>query len=278
MARNKKRQEKEEKGYRKPKLNLSKETKRAIAVVIFVALALLVLLSLVGIAGDWGNYMFKFLSAIFGVLTYAVPLILLMVAIALYKQNLEDDAEKQFYLRTYVGAILLTGSVAGLIHMFQISPELGAFDLAAQGRGGGYLGAIFSAPAYNLFGFWAGSIILFALFLIGVLITFDISLKKLFMSRPAAEPLKESEPALPLKINAMNQEGFVSEKVTDKNKMIQEPAEETIVKTTPLKTGVVQQKSDPLALEAITLEDRKDWKLPPFDLLDDNQTRWTAAT
>ena len=33
-----------------------------------------------------------------------------------------------------------------------------------------------------------------------------------------------------------------------------------------------RQRTKALKIEAITLEDRKDWKLPNFDLLDDNQT------
>src|SRR3984957_14837458 len=271
MVRNKK-HEKEDKKFKKPTLNLSQETKRAIVVVIFVALALLVSLALAGIAGIWGEYLFRFLSMIFGVITYVVPLIFLLIAIALYKQDLENEGESKFYLRPYVGTFLLTGSIAGLIHIFEISPTMAAFDLAAQGQGGGYLGAIFAGPAFTLFGFWAGCIILAALFIIGVLVTFDISLRKLFPKRLVPEKTELAEAAVPLKINAMGKEGFVSEKVVAQNKKLaDEDEQETVVRPAiPAKSNIIQQKNDPIKMDAIILENRKDWTLPPFDLLDDN--------
>lgn len=274
MARSKKR-DKEDKKFEKPTLNLSPETTRAIVVVIFVALALLVSLSLAGIAGIWGTYLFKFLSMIFGVITYVVPLIFLLIAIALYKQDLENEEESKFYLRTYIGSFLLTGSVAGLIHIFQITSTVAAFDLAAQGEGGGYLGAIFAGPAFNLFGFWAGCIILFALFIIGLLVTFDISLNKLFPKRLVPTSI-EAEAAAPLKINSMGKEGFVSEKIVPQNKKLADEDEdeevEVAVRPVPAKSNIVQPKNEQIKMDAIILEDRKDWKLPPFDLLDDSET------
>src|SRR5581483_3491042 len=155
------------------KLNLSAETKRGIAVVVFAALALIIVLSLAGIAGSLGGQMYRALTWLFGVMAYLVPLILVSIAISLYKQNLEEAEKKHssFYLRIYLGAVLLTASVGGLIHIFYL-PNTPAFDLASQGRGGGYLGAIMAQPLFSLLGFWAGSLILFALVIISILVIF----------------------------------------------------------------------------------------------------------
>src|SRR5205085_12552564 len=99
------------------------------------------------------------------------------------------------------------------------SNQLSAFDLASEGRGGGYLGALFAAPLYSFLGFWAGSLILFALAIIALLITFDVPLRSFFGKAEKSEELEKSEltpsvnqPAV-LKINAMGKEGFSEEKV-----------------------------------------------------------------
>jgi S-DNA-T family DNA segregation ATPase FtsK/SpoIIIE len=198
----------------------------------------------------------------------------------LYNENLEDEnRQNSFYWRVYFGALLLTGSIAGLVHIFNLNPQTAAFALAAEGSGGGYLGAVFSQPLYHYLGFWAGSLILLALIIISLLITFDVSLKKFFSESPAG---KSDEPAvaaaaaapLPLKINAMGKEGFVADKVMDKNPKIADEEEVSISKPQNSRTSkiITQPKNSAIQMDSVILEDRKDWKLPSFDLLDDNQT------
>jgi S-DNA-T family DNA segregation ATPase FtsK/SpoIIIE len=274
MARNKRDREKEYKKERraKPALNLSAETKRGIAVVIFVVLALLSLLSLAGLAGGFGEQLVKVLSMVFGVIVFIVPLLFLLVAISLYRQSDEKLEERGSYLRTYLGALLLTGSVTGLIHLFLLGNDVSAFDLALAGKGGGYLGALFAYPAFTLFKFWAGSVVLFGLFIIGVLVAFDVPLKIFLPKKKTAEEqaaLAASAPAV-LKINAMGTQGFTSDKVAGKNPKVKEEEPEAVIKQ---KQTVVNSAKDskPVLMETVPIE-RKDWKLPAFDLLDDNQT------
>ncbi len=261
-----------------PSLNLSPETKRGIVVIIFVVLALLSLLSLANLAGTFGRYSFRFLSAMFGVVAYVVPLLLLLVAISLYRQNGENLGQRGAYLRTYIGAILLAGSITGLIHIFNLGSGAGAFDLAAEGRYGGYFGALFAQPAYSLFGFWAGSLILFAVFVIGVLVAFDVPLHIFVPKKSVAEEKTGATAPAPLKINTPAAAGFISEKVADKNRkadntdwedgMDVEPAAPVRPKETVINAprgGKAPQ------IETVPIE-RKDWKLPPFDLLDESAT------
>jgi len=277
MRRNKKGLDREDRRLKSPKLNLAKETKRGIVVVIFVVLALVCVLSLLNIAGSFGAIILTALTSVFGVMAYLVPVILLLVAISLFKQDLEKESrDSSFYFRTYLGAILLSGSIAGLIHIFYLSNSISAFDLASERRGGGYLGAIFSEPAFSLFGFWAGSLILFALFLVGILITFNISLRSFFPKKNEEDEDDKAVTAkasLPLKINSMGKEGFTSERVIDKNKKIQDESQEVSRPVSPKATVIhAASKAEPLQMESITIQDRKDWKLPSFDLLDDNKT------
>lgn len=280
MARRKK-EEKESK-MSPPKLNLSAETKRGIAVVVFCVLALVLALSIVGIAGSLGADVFKWLSWVFGVITYIVPLILVSVAISLYKQDLQkQDKSNGFYWRTYLGAILLTGSIGGIIHIFLLSPQLNGFDLAAEGKGGGYLGAIFSQPLYSFLGFWAGNAVLIALIVIAVLITFDVPLSVFWPKEASADAeamadkSEDKTAKAVLKINAMGKSGFAQEKVVDKNKKIidQNADELSVSKPVKLETKIITAGKGPIPqMEAMTVQDRKDWKLPNFDLLDESHT------
>jgi len=280
MGRNKKNLEKEQKESKltAPKLNLARETERGIVVVLFIVAALISILSLVHIAGGLGEALFKFLTMTFGVMAYLVPVILLLVAVSLFKQDLSgSEGEEPFYFRTFLGAILLTGSIAGLIHIFYLS-SISAFDLASQGRGGGYLGALFAQPLYALMKFWAGSIVLFALIIIGILITFNVPLTFFIPKKPEEEKEKLTVGlggANNVKINGMQQGGFTSEKVVDKNKKLDEEVPVPQVKDKKeIKIPAVNIGANAPAstMESITLEDRKDWKLPSFDLLDNNKT------
>ncbi len=253
----------------KPKLDLAADTKRGIMVIIFVVLAGITALSLAGVAGSFGQLIAKLLAMLFGVITYLVPLFFLLIALTLFRPKTEED-KNHIYFRTYLGTVLLCGSIAGLIHILYLYNGSQALELASAGRAGGYLGAIFAGPVFSLLGLWAGSFLLVALFVIGLLVTFNISLKALLPKKPEQPPVPANTTVDQVKINSMTTGGFVKEAVTDKNKNL---PEET--KLAPLASGKVNLPAaggDALKMEAITLEDRKDWKLPPFDLLDDNKT------
>lgn len=283
MGRRKK-EDKEETKLPKPQLNLSEETKRGIAVVVFCVLALVMALSIVGIAGSLGFQLFRALSWLFGVITYIVPLILVSVAISLYKQDLNtEDKHSSFYWRIYLGAVLLTGSITGIIHIFLLNGQNNAFEIASEGRGGGYMGAIFSSALFNFLGFWAGCAILVALIIIAVLVTFDVPLSIFWPKNSEAEDEDSTEEikTTALKINSMGKSGFAQEKVISKNKKLADEEDEEdgeekdveVPKPQKLETKIITASKTPApAMEAMTVQDRKDWKLPNFDLLDDNQT------
>jgi S-DNA-T family DNA segregation ATPase FtsK/SpoIIIE len=270
----------------KPQLHLSDETKKGVAVIFFVALFFISFLSLFNVAGVVGQYISKFLTFGFGAIAYFVPVAFLLVGISLYKQPVDSDKSKHYYFRTYFGALLLAGAFAGLIHIFYMRGGLGAFELVAQNKGGGYLGALFASPFFALTGFWAALVILIAIMIIGLLITFDVSLQKLL---PKKSSQLESEDKAnisldvgPIKINGMGKSGFITEKVQDKNKAVtlaekSEAAQDSkavnVTKTKDKSDASIlsgSENSQTLDMKAIVLDDRKDWKLPPFDLLEDS--------
>ncbi|TSC65297.1 MAG: putative cell division FtsK/SpoIIIE, partial [Candidatus Doudnabacteria bacterium Gr01-1014_77] len=256
----------------KPSLNLSPETKKGLAVVLFVALFLITLLSLFDKAGIVGEYISKGFVFGFGYIAYFIPIVFLLIGIALYKQNVDEEAGQHFYFRTYLGAFILAGSLAGLIHIFYMREGYGALDLVTKTIGGGYLGALFGYPFFSLTGFWAALVILIGIMITGLLITFDVSLSKLIPGKTDSEgdDRKVNFDVGPIKINSMGKNGFVSEKVSSKNRMTESGAEERprLKPTEPVVSSQGQDKKTDMP--AIILDDRKDWKLPPFDLLEDS--------
>lgn len=251
----------------KPQLNLASETKRGIMVVVFVILAGITGLSLIGSAGSLGSLISRLFALLFGVMSYLVPALFLSIAALLFRyQPPGKDEVDHPYFRTYFGMFLVAGSAAGIIHSLYIGDGVSAFGVASEGRAGGYLGALFAGPIVGALGFWAGGLVLIGLLAIGLLITFNISPFKLLAKKEVDPNAKLGDK---VKINNMDTEGFVKEAIVDKNKKLDEALQPKINIAPSKPMG----KDDAISkMESITLEDRRDWKLPPFDLLDDNKT------
>ncbi len=273
MGRNKKNSRKDEpsllKSIPKPHLDLASETKRGIAVVVFLILAGITGLSVVGAAGGLGQFIFKIFQLIAGVMGYLMPILFLLIAYLLFKST-PDEENKHPYFRTYLGIFLAAGAVAGLIHSVYITPEIGAVAIANEGRAGGWLGALFAGPIVGAFGFWAGDLLLVGILVIGVGITLNISPTMLFKKKAKEDGVN----GLPekVKINSLDTTD-VSEEDEEE---VEEDEEEPVKKLQPSinLTPSAPSKADEAIskMESIILEDRRDWKLPPFDLLDDNKT------
>jgi len=259
----------------KPQLNLAAETKRGIAIIIFVILAGISALSLLGLAGSLGTAISHILAVLFGFMAYLVPVVFMAIAWALFRQDKDEETDDYEYARTYLGALLLIASIAGFVHMLMLNRTNDAFGLARGGRGGGFLGAILAGPLHSLFGIWAGLLILIGLVVIGVLVTFNISPAHLLAY--FRKPKKNADGSDKVTINSMeaddaNESQFVQETVVDKNDKAEEVEEEMDAAQPRLPVKVKSAAEDAIKLEAIQLKDRRDWKLPPFDLLDDNKT------
>jgi len=125
-----------------------------------------------------------------------------------------------------------------------------------------------------LFKFWAGGIILLALLVIGVLVTFDVPLACFCQRKEHHREEKVAAPEpMQLKISSPSTQGFISEKVGGLNRAVKDEEEEEEKPESVSKQTVINaaQKTKAPLIETLPIE-RKDWKLPAFDLLDDNHT------
>ncbi len=262
MSRKKHQKPSEFSQYQPPRLNLHKETRKGVAVVIFVLLALLFVLSLAGLAGPVGGISKQILILAFGWVAYVTPLIFLFVAIALFKEKPSEES-KSVSTHAYVGAIMLTLSLTGILHLSVIHSNVAtAFELVKLGRGGGYLGVLTSYPLMNLMGFWASFIILFAGIIISLLVTFNVSLFDWMKAKPEDPNKPLAKPLPKLKINNAVNAGFTRESVGEVNKVVAEKPE-IVVNTHEL--------PDTKKIKMAAVD--KNWKFPPLDLLEEAKTR-----
>lgn len=269
-----------------PKLDLAQDTKRSIAVVVFLILAAVLGMALVGMAGPLGIFVNKILASLFGLIAYTVPILLALVALILFQSksqthSIADGPEEELaeevnhpYARTYIGISLIALGSAGLLHALYLDEGESAFAIAAEGTAGGYLGAIVAGPLVGNLGIYAGGLIILGILLIGILIAFNLAPLKLWQKQKEKQlEAKVSE----LKINAMNEP--VADQAISVDSDDDEVAQETTVDAQPLEqtinVGVAPSKADQeiSAMESIILEDRRDWKLPPFDLLNKNKSK-----
>lgn len=180
MAKKKNKQKKKnadrEKEQKEPKVPaLSPETRSSILVVVFGALGLLSLLAFfdrAGLAGEWFKRGVDFL---FGRAAFLVPVILFGSAIAALV-----TFHKKRHLHLYFGMGLIGLSI------------LGFFEVLMEGaRTGGVVGYWLSYPLLQFFSLTAAAVVFGAALLIGLLVAFDVSLRRV---RQELEPPSEAAP------------------------------------------------------------------------------------
>ncbi|MBU1163984.1 DNA translocase FtsK [Patescibacteria group bacterium] len=178
-------------------MGISVETKRSIAAIAFMVLGGVAFLSWMGIAGVVGEYVDQYLAMGFGRIRWMIAIILVILGYILMR-----PVKYPVALSNIAGLALLVLSFFGLSHLTIHSKDL--VEAAKDGLGGGYIGVAFSFPLMRLLGFWASFLILLALNVIALLITFNTTLSNL--SQPLVKirtlQLSISEMLLKRKIKA----------------------------------------------------------------------------
>lgn len=248
-------------------VHLSDDTKRALLVIGLLVLVALSGMSLLHAAGLVGEYWSELLFILFGFFGYLVPVGLLVLAVLLGWPRATTLGELGWGKRTILGALLSAVALIGLWHgvatRIANQPPM---DLALLGRGAGLLGWLVAAPLYSLLGFSAATLVLVALLISGALVLLNVPLfikKAVDVQAPGSPKI---QPA-PVKINSPEGVDFVQ--VPVETASVQAPKQ--LVKTAPV-VNASKPSGDAKLPDAVVLEERKDWKLPPFDLLDDHKT------
>ncbi|MDD3887614.1 MAG: DNA translocase FtsK 4TM domain-containing protein [Patescibacteria group bacterium] len=154
-------------------IGMQPEVVRGIMLVVFFIVGILSLLSLIGLAGKMGEFMSMGLRQAMGRPAYIFPFLLIGLAIAIFRS--ERLEEPNFSKYNLIGATMFLIGLCGIFHV-KYNGET-ALGVIKDGVGGGYLGYAFAYPMQLFMGFWAAGVILLAVFVIGSIMTFNISLK-----------------------------------------------------------------------------------------------------
>lgn len=149
--------------------SINSETKKGILIIVLFVLAALSLLGLFDLSGEFGRVVVYILSLIFGDLKWLFPVLAILFGYFLFKGD-----RYQVRVINYLGALLLALGLTALWHL-KFAPKE-SWLMAKLGEGGGYLGLVLSLSLFKLMGFWGTLVTGLAIFLIGVLLTFEISL------------------------------------------------------------------------------------------------------
>jgi DNA segregation ATPase FtsK/SpoIIIE, S-DNA-T family len=142
--------------------DLSPHTKQAIGALFCFVLAIIFAIAPFGIAGVAGDYIYKGLDYTFGYGFIFAPVICLLFMYVFLVPR--DDNHISF---SKVTGIIIT--FLGLLGLLQLGLEHG-----------GLFGKIVHYPLYSLFGGIVTGVVLFALFLVGVFLTFDTNIIHIF--------------------------------------------------------------------------------------------------
>jgi len=132
------------------------ETVRVILSIFSFLIVILTILASFGKAGWIGDGVFVFLYKLFGIGYFLIPMMFAMLGIS-FLQGLKKKLE----LSRIVGALIFLISGLGLIHV-------------AYAGGSGIIGRLIAAPLIKLVDFWATTIILLALLVISIVMTFNL--------------------------------------------------------------------------------------------------------
>jgi len=148
------------------------ETRRGIAIIFLLAAALILGLSIFGLAGSFGIKINDFLATAFGWDRILLPLILIVLAYRLFAPH-----RLELRITNYVGMVIFFIFFNALVHVLTFRGL--EFEADRLNAAGGLIGLLVANPFLQLMGFWGSLVILFALSIASVLFILNTYLSHL---------------------------------------------------------------------------------------------------
>ena len=172
IRKRRKRKKYNESRLRFPEFEIGDEIKKDAIGIFLFAVALISVLSFVDLAGGLGEKIGEFMRLSFGIGAFLFPIILIFSGWRIIKS--EDIVESK---TSFAGITMIFAFILSTAHIFN-APET-MFEVAKAGNGGGFLGAAIAWILASLIGKWGGLVVISALILISLLLTFNISFVEL---------------------------------------------------------------------------------------------------
>jgi len=269
-----KRKEVIEEEKRKSIMKIKGDAKRSIAAIFLFALSILFILGFIGEAGMLGTWLDKIIGAMFGWGKWLSPAVMITSGVILLFRK-----ETSFYVSKLIGLGVAFVSILGFFHIYFAVEKL--LEIAKNGEGGGYFGYAISFLLLKLTGTIAGSVVLSALFLAGIIITFDFSIivlaRKLLGMKNKDESLETNEdadiktPVEKAEDLAISQGALEFVKGPEEEKKEKEPKEPKL--SFSMKGLSWSEKSDKKDIASKTNSGKRKnsrWQFPPLDLLEES--------
>ncbi len=242
MARDRKKRNREKGEEKMPLFGLtSRETANGILGVFSIVFAIFLIMGALNLSGQAGAFVYKWLSYLFGFGYYLLPIVFILLAVSLLREEERDFAMAQIF-----GSIILFLSSLGLVNLFSDK--------------GGVVGALISKPLDSLFNTYFSAIIFLALLVTSVLIIFNASLKFdfiAFIKRLVLPKVKDE--------NLASTESALVDKAVEKIEKAEMKSREAA------KLNPIQEKTkndDEGFVPAIRRASGKRWTPPPASLLE----------
>ena len=172
IRKRRKRKNYNESRFRLPEFEVGDEIKKDAIGIFLFAVALVSALSFIDLAGGLGEKIGEFMRLSFGIGAFLFPIILIFSGWRIIKS--EDIIESKI---SFAGIAMIFTLILSTVHIFN-APET-MFEVAKAGNGGGFLGAAIAWTLASLIGKWGGLVVILALILISLLLTFNISFVEL---------------------------------------------------------------------------------------------------
>lgn len=216
--------------------SVNPDTVREVGSVILFLFGAILLLSIFGGAGKLGVSIAKYLDYLFGILGYLIPFILLLLGYMLWNPKKFD--------------IKATSVFGGLIIL--------VFFPALISPGGGIVGLAVSGFIRNLIGALASFVVLFGLSIIGFLLLFNTSVKKIYDYFVDPESQVKSDTK-------------VSVFTTLKNKFSNNTGGNSV------NVSTMSQNNQSSESAVVSKTGDANWKCPPLDLLNISDSKATSG-
>lgn len=153
------------------KIKVKPAIAREIWAIVYMALGILTILSMQGAFGIVGNLWLKLLSPILGWGVYIIPGVLILLSLMMFFSK-----KVHFGASRTLGFVLFVMAILSVLHLSV--PIDNIHDFAAQGRYGGYIGFVTNFLFLEVLGIGrvASTIIFAAMFLVSLLLMFELSL------------------------------------------------------------------------------------------------------
>ena len=159
---------------------LPNEVKRVILAAVVFLIAILIILSLLDLAGVGGRFINNGFTWLLGKSKVILPVFLLLLAFVFFKLKYKNK------WATFLAFVFLLLGTAGLFDVLN----------GANRQGGGWLGYLITWPLLKMFGGLATQIVLGALIIIGIVILWQFLYKKTKSPVTVTEKTAEDNPPL----------------------------------------------------------------------------------